>query len=328
MVEEGMVSVVVPVYNVEQYVGRCIESLTAQTHRNIEIILVDDGSQDKSGDICDQYGERDCRIVVIHRENGGLSDARNEGIRRAGGKWITFVDSDDFVHPDYVRILYQNITENEADISVCRFTQKRSAARQEPSDDTRKEKIADAPKIYSRYEAMEKLLYQYISTSACAKLYKTELFQGILFPHGKLYEDVVTIFDVFRKANSVAVSVSCLYYYCVREGSIIRKEFVERKLDYIGNTRYVLNKTREVFPTLERAAISRALWADVHIVVQIDRDKRYLKIQNELWKEIRKYRGTVLTDRKSRLQNRVILLLSFLGKRFTCDVYRICKRSR
>lgn len=325
MDEKDLVSVVVPVYNVEQYVGRCIESLTAQTYSNIEIILVDDGSRDRSGAICDQYSERDRRVVTIHKKNGGLSDARNEGIRHARGKWITFVDSDDFVHPEYVRILNQNITESGADISVCQFVQKRSTAEKEIGDESETQLIPDSPAVYSKREGLEKLLYQYISTSACAKMYKIELFQETFFPYGKLYEDVVTVFDVFSKAEHIAVSNSCLYYYCVRGDSIIRKGFAERKLDYIQNTKYVLNKTREAFPGLEKAAISRALWADVHVVVQIGRDKNFLKVQNELWEEVKKYRKTVLADKKSRLQNKVVMFLSYSGKRITCDIYCLCR---
>ena len=328
MNEKDLVSVVVPVYNVEPYVGRCIESLTAQTYNNIEIILVDDGSRDKSGAICDQYSERDSRVVTIHKENGGLSDARNEGIRHARGKWITFVDSDDYVHPEYVRILNQNIIESGADISICQFAQKRSTAEKEMRDESKAQLISDSPVVYSKREGLEKLLYQYISTSAWAKMYKTKLFQESLFPYGKLYEDVVTVFDVFSKAEHIAVSNSRLYYYCVRGDSIIRKGFAERKLDYIENTKYVLNKTREAFPELEKAAISRALWADVHVVVQIGRDKRHAKVQNELWEEVKKNRGTVLADKKSRLQNKAVMILSFLGKRFTCGIYRLCKLSK
>lgn len=328
MSEKDLVSVVVPVYNVEQYVGRCIESLITQTYRNIEIILVDDGSGDKSGTICDQYSGRDQRIIVIHKENGGLSDARNEGIRHARGKWITFVDSDDFVHPEYVRILYRNITENQADISICQFVRKSGNVESVTWDEIENGTISESVVKYSKHEGLEKLLYQYISISACAKMYKTELYQGILFPYGKLYEDVVTVFEVFGKADHIVVSKRRLYCYCVREDSIIRKEFAERKLDYIENTRYVLRKTREFFPTLEKAAISRALWADVHIVVQIGKERKYAKVQNELWGEVKKYRGLVLADKNCRLQNKVVMFLSFFGKKCTCGIYRLCKQSK
>lgn len=327
MDEKDLVSVVVPVYNVEQYVGHCVESLLNQTYPNMEIILVDDGSRDQSGAVCDRYGQKDRRIVVIHKKNGGLSDARNEGIRRASGKWITFVDSDDYVHPEYVRVLHRNITESGAEISVCQFVRE-SADRERAAWEGKENKaIPGRTTIYSGAESLENLLYQYISTSAWAKMYKTELFEGTFFPCGKLYEDVVTVFDVFGKAEHVVVSNCALYCYCVRKGSIVRRKFEEAKLDYIENTRYVLDRTRELFPALEKAAISRALWADVHIVVQIGRDKRYAGVQAELWKEIKKYRKSVLADRKCRLQNKAVMLLSCFGKRLTCAVYRLCKQS-
>ena len=320
MNREDMVSVVVPVYNVGKYISRCIESLLTQTYENLEIILVDDGSSDESGSICDRYREQDQRIAVIHKENGGLSDARNVGIRYAKGRWITFIDSDDFVHPDYVRVLYQNIRENDADISICRHVSTQA--------DVAKAHMSRVTEVYSRNEGIEKLLYQYISTSAWAKMYKTELFQDTIFPYGKLYEDVVTVFEVFSKANRIVLTNSSLYYYYVRENGIIRTSFTERKLDYIKNTNYILETVRKEFPTLERAAISRVLWADMHIVVQIGSDKRYLQIQSELWQEIRKNRIKVLLDRKCRWQNRVVLLLSFLGKSAICGVYHFHKMKK
>ncbi len=328
MDEKDLVSVVVPVYNVERYVGRCIESLIAQTYDNIEIILVDDGSRDQSGAICDRYSGQDQRVVVIHKKNGGLSDARNEGIRQARGKWITFVDSDDYTHPEYVHVLHRNITERRADISVCQFVRKRADIECVTWEGAEKKAIRERTAFYSGLEGLEKLLYQYISTSACAKMYKTELFQGTQFPSGRLYEDVITVFDLFAKAEHVVVSNCALYCYCVRKGSIVRKKFEESKLDYIENTRYVLDKTRQFFPTLEKAAISRALWADVHIVVQIGRDGRYSGVQDELWREIKKYRNSVLADKRCCLRNKAVMLLSFSGKKITCGIYRICKQSK
>lgn len=317
MEENSLVSIVVPVYNVEQYVGRCVESLIAQTYKNIEIILVDDGSLDGSGVICDQYSGRDQRVLAIHKENGGLSDARNEGIRHVKGKWITFVDSDDFVHPDYIRILYQNVTAYDADISICQYVQTKGGII--------KGGIKENTEIYDKAVGMEKLLYQNISTSACAKMYKVELFQDNLFPYGKLYEDVVTVFEAFRRAGRIVLTRGVLYYYYFRGDGIVRTSFTEKKLDYIGNTQYILKEIKREFPSLEKAALSRALWADMHVVVQIGRDKRYSGIQSELWEEIKKYRGTVLRDKKCRLQNKAVMLLSFLGKGVTCGVYRFCR---
>ena len=318
--ERDMISIVVPVYNVEQYIGRCIESLIGQTYENIEIILVDDGSEDASGAICDQYSEREHRIITIHKENGGLSDARNAGILCAKGNMITFVDSDDFVHPDYISTLYHNMTEYEADISICRYVQTR--------ENSAKEDRREGQNIYSRTEGLERLLYQYISTSVCAKMYKTELFHGVLFPYGKLYEDVVTIFLLFKKANRIVLSDRCLYYYYIRGDSIIHAEFTKKKFDYIENTKYILEDVRNEYPALEKAALSRVLWADVHVVVQIGRDNRYAEMQSEIWNEVKKYRKAVLADPKSRWQNKAVLLISFLGRRVTCGVYGFSRLSR
>lgn len=312
---QDLVSIVVPVYNVEQYIRRCIESLIAQTYDNIEIILVDDGSQDASGAICDQYSAKEQRIVTVHKENGGLSDARNVGISHAKGSMITFVDSDDFVHPDYIRVLHHNMVENDTDISICRYTETQKSCVKEEGSEKRN--------IYLREEGIEKLLYQYISTSVCAKLYKTELFQDIRFPYGKLYEDVITIFLVFIKAKRIVSSNSCLYYYYIRGNSIIHTEFTKKKLDYIENTKFVLEEIKKEYPALEKAAISRVVWADVHVVVQIGKDKRYCLVQDEIWNEVKRYRKMILKDPKSRWQNKVVMLLSFLGKRVVCGIYSL-----
>ena len=114
-----LISVIIPIYNVEQYLKECLESVINQTYRNLEIILVDDGSKDKSGKICDEYKNKDERIKVVHKENGGLSDARNAGMKIATGKYIQFIDSDDFIDKDMIETLYNLIIENEADISMC-----------------------------------------------------------------------------------------------------------------------------------------------------------------------------------------------------------------
>ena len=121
MINNPKISVIVPVYNVEKYLPTCLDSIIAQSYKNLEIIVVDDGAKDSSGAICDEYAKKDVRIVSLHKQNGGLSDARNYGMQFMTGDYISFIDSDDYVHPDYISTLYNNLVENDADISICNF---------------------------------------------------------------------------------------------------------------------------------------------------------------------------------------------------------------
>ena len=164
--EEELISVILPIYNVEKYLEKCLKSVINQTYKNLEIILVDDGSKDNSPQICDEYAVKDKRIVVIHKSNGGLSDARNAGIEIAKGKYITLIDSDDYVEKDYVQFLYQLIKENNAEMSICSHTVLYT-------NGTRIEKETGEHLVLDPKTTLEKILYdEGIDLSAWAKMYK------------------------------------------------------------------------------------------------------------------------------------------------------------
>ena len=235
--KNDLVSIIVPVYNVEKYLRQCIESLINQTYKNIEIILVDDGSTDNSGKICDEYSKKDNRIKAIHKKNGGLSDARNYGIENAKGIYICFVDSDDYTDKKYIENLYHAIIENKADISICNF---------KLIFDNTKEKDCDIiqPTLIneeiSNKEAV-KLLFNPNSFGnyACNKMYKTELFKGVKYPKGFVMEDLGTTYKLFLKSKKIAIFNDKLYYYVQRKESILHNPTKKFKLD-----KYVLSKKR------------------------------------------------------------------------------------
>lgn len=211
-----LISIVVPVYKVEDYLSRCIDSILKQTYPYYELILVNDGSPDKCGEICNKYAITDDRIKVIHKQNGGLSDARNAGLASSTGKYVTFIDSDDWVHEQYLEILSDLIESRDADISVCNFLR------------TSSEKIA--PNIenitvyeYSNIDALNKLTGElYVQmVIACGKLYKLELFDKIWFPVGKVHEDEFTTYKLLYKANKVVYTIEQLLYYWQRDDSIM-----------------------------------------------------------------------------------------------------------
>lgn len=223
----NLVSVIVPVYNVEKYITICVESILRQTYKNLEIILVDDGSTDNSGKICDSYSSKDCRIMVIHKENGGLSDARNVGIDHAKGDYLILVDSDDYINSKMIEIMLSNAIRFESDIVACEY--------KKVKDDNGAEEIKKNVETlrYSNKQTLVKLYsgeLSEISFIAVCKLYKREMFGDIEFPVGRYYEDTFTTHKLINKAKDVVIVREGLYYYRVREGSIIQSSLNEKKI--------------------------------------------------------------------------------------------------
>ncbi|MBQ0071041.1 MAG: glycosyltransferase family 2 protein, partial [Spirochaetales bacterium] len=195
---EPLISVIVPVYKVEAYLPLCVESILNQTYGNLEIILVDDGSPDQCGRMCDEYGKKDSRILVLHQENKGLSDARNAGLEKARGEYISFVDSDDWVSPYYIEHLYQSMTSGHVDLVKAWFLPFQDG------EDVEEKAIEDLQdyRIYDRKSAFEHLLYMDgIDTCAWATLYKRSIIQTFRFPSGKLYEDITFTMNSIDRAS-------------------------------------------------------------------------------------------------------------------------------
>lgn len=221
-----MISIIVPVYNVDKYIENCIQSIINQTYKNLEIILIDDGSTDKSGAICDKYSKIDNRIKVIHKINGGLSEARNVGLDIARGDYIGFVDSDDYIHPQMYELLYKNLIGTSADISIIKHIRK-------------EEELGlgdiNSKKLYSNLEAIENILKKDsgIFIASCNKLYKKEIFNGLRFTIGKIYEDFIIAPFVLYKAKKIVYTPVNLYFYRRTENSITTANFSIKNLDII-----------------------------------------------------------------------------------------------
>lgn len=225
MKETPQISVIVPVYKVEAYLDRCVQSIVDQTYQNLEIILVDDGSPDRCPEMCDAWAQRDSRIVVIHKENGGLSDARNAGLSAATGEYICFVDSDDWVLPDYLQTLYTAITQNQCDLAACDI--------QVVFDDDTSAKFAHDKK--TSYITAEKALTflthgEKVRAVAWNKLYRRTLLQDEKFPVGKFHEDEFFTYRIVAKSGIIAYIDVPLYCYRQRAGSIMSTASV-RHLD-------------------------------------------------------------------------------------------------
>ena len=224
-----MVSVIIPVYNVEEYIERCVQSVIDQTFSDIEIILVDDGSKDNSGAICDRYANEDSRVLVIHKKNGGLSDARNVGIEKSHGEYITFVDGDDCISSDYVSYLFEIINTFNADIAVGQFWINRSTDSPSLPAKNQREHI----ETLKQDEALERLLHGKISVSATTKLFKRRLFEKVRFPVGKQFEDVGTTYKLIMNSNVIGVGNRYIYSYFMRPSSIVHQSFSLSKLDRV-----------------------------------------------------------------------------------------------
>lgn len=209
-----LISIIVPVYNVEQYLQRCLNSIINQTYKNLEIILVDDGSPDQCPQICDDYAAKDNRIRVIHKANGGLSDARNVGLDICKGDYVSFVDSDDWIDANYVKTLFDLLTETKTDIAIGNFF-KTDGSKKNPTFPIQHRTLKPTEAIICCTRGNTPAF-----AISCSKLYKKELFDNLRFPVGKYHEDEFTTYLLFYKSTSVAYTSQVLYYYYSRETSI------------------------------------------------------------------------------------------------------------
>ena len=237
-----------PVYRVEKYLKKCVDSILHQTYRNLEIILVDDGSPDRCPKICDEYEEKESRIKVIHKENGGLSDARNAGIEAATGTYIGFVDSDDYISSDMYETLYRLIDHTGAQVAVCNFYWARNETARPFSLP-----FQDSALVLDRMEAAKELLLdRRIQNYVWNKLYRADLFDGIRYPVGKCFEDIYTTYCLILKSSKVAITAEPKYYYWQREDSICGIMSSQATQDSFHARQERLFFIKENYPGLEK----------------------------------------------------------------------------
>ncbi len=309
----SLISIVIPVYNVEKYLKRCIDSVIKQTYNNIEIILVDDGSTDSSGIICDNLKNKDTRIKVIHKKNGGLSDARNVGIDNSNGEYLSFIDSDDYVEENYISLLYNTLKMYKADMSIA-------------SHKVIYEKNCIDKSTGLKFEAnaetiLEKMLYDDgIDLSAWGKLYNKKLFLDIRFPKGRLFEDSATTFKLIDKSVKVAVNSKPVYNYVIRKNSISNEKFSERKLDLIISTQEMTDYIKDKYPNLKKACDRRLMYAYLSTLTQLSKVSiRNKKIEHELMNYIKTHRKSILLDPKVPKRDKIGIISTMGG--FNCFKY-------
>ena len=316
--KRDLVSVIVPVYNVEKYLSECLDSILKQTYKNLDIILVDDGSTDSSGKICDEYKNRDSRIRVFHKENGGLSDARNAGISVANGNYITFIDSDDIVGDRYVEFLYNSIIKGKSDISVCRF--KRFSNKDSIAyDNTEKEENSIDSKEY-----YIKTLYQFdhtiYSVSSCAKLYKKEIFKNNRFDVGRINEDFLICDRVLKEAKTVSLIDSTQYFYRINNSSITNSKFNKKRLYILEYCDFLKDKyknDKQICDAIDSTIYTRSI---EFLTLMIESKFHDKNIKKTLWLNIKQGRKKVLKNKETRKQIKISALLSFLGPTFLGNI--------
>ena len=233
----NLVSIIIPVYNVEKYLNRCIDSVIKQSYKNIEILLIDDGSTDESGIILDKYKKNDARIKVFHKKNEGLSSTRNYGLKKCSGEYVCFIDSDDFISKYMIETLLKNLLKTKSDISIC-------GIKYFYDGDKIDDKCSNECIEYNREEALLKMIdyNSSVAPNAVNKLDNRNLFSiDCLYPVGKLYEDMGVTAKLFSKCNKIVYTPDCYYYYVQRSDSITNESFREKDLDHIYMSKLLYN---------------------------------------------------------------------------------------
>lgn len=314
-----LVSVVIPVYNVEDYLPACVQSIVNQTYKNLEILLVDDGSSDGSPLLCDRLASSDGRIKVFHRENCGAAESRNFGIENAKGEWIAFVDSDDLVSPLYVEALLSAAQESSSLMASfrkpVRFTDESDLKLVENAED-----LPDCDKVDCR-KMLELTLYQEYETGPISKLYHRSILDGSVFPKGNYYEDLACIYKLIDKCDFVAIlETEGLYGYRMNEGGKTSAPFSRKKAeDILKTTAEMYDYFYSRHPELGKAVSSRCFSACRAVYAQLITDpehgKRWQKEEIALWDAMRKYRQPILGDRSARKREKMAVIACSLGRK-------------
>lgn len=289
---EEKISIIVPVYNVEAYLEKCVESILKQTYTNLEILLVNDGSTDKSGELCDKLALRDHRIRVIHKENGGLSDARNRGIDEASSNLIGFIDSDDYIDEDMYETLYRQMLASKADLSMCGHY---DVYHQIPEKQVAEIKTWELMPEEAIKMVMEAKI---LSVTAVNKLYKKALFEQLRFRIGKIAEDAFIMVDLIHQCSKVVATNEKKYYYVHRENSITTQKFSLKFLNVIEAYEQNAKIISENYPDLYDVAIMRLNWAYFYVLdrLLVDNDFKDKVLEDRLISYLKKNKRSILMD--------------------------------
>ena len=318
--EKPLISVIVPAYNVEKFIGKCIDSILRQSFKDFEVLLIDDGAKDSTPEICDACAKKDSRIKVYHKENGGLSDARNYGIDRMQGKYVTFIDSDDYVDSGYFEYLYGLITQEEdIQIAICGKKSVREDENASPDPETFHE-------IITGERAVQKMLCGHGSGhSARAKLYSANLWKTVRYPKGKIYEDYATTYRVMALVDKAAWGNAAMYFYVQHIESIMHQKCSRRSLSLVDiadeETEFIVKK----WPALKQEALARKVTSELKCLQNIlnAKNEEFDDYKQKIVEDVRRHKGELLASKKVALKTKIKIIALLLGERTFGFIYNL-----
>lgn len=314
------VTVIIPIYNTEKYLERCIQSVCQQTFMDLEIILIDDGSEDSSRFICDHFAGKDKRIKVVHKENEGISAARNLGLEIAIGDYITFLDSDDYLSVDCIEKLLGLCKIHNAEIAIAKMVY----VSEKTNSDIKSQSIENVI-VLNNEEAIEASLYQVLySCTAPGKLYKSSIIRDVKYPISRLSEDLATSHLILDKAKKIVYTNQSLYHYRQHESSIMHV-FNPKRLDALDWTSEIEAYCKLRHPSILAAAKCRTFNVAVHLVLELPRNSEIHSLYfKRIWKEVKRTRLQIVFNRKARFREKAASLLSFCGERLLKRAWNSC----
>ena len=314
--ETALISVIVPVYNVAQYLEKSIASIQQQTYQNLEIILVDDGATDESGRLCEQIAEQDERVLVYHKENEGLSQARNDGLKQAHGDYVIFIDSDDYIHSEMIASLYQQLVKEDADVSSCGVMNVYANSESPQTENQDDYFVCDTETFLREYLIGEK-----IPGTICNKLIKKEIAAQLTFPKGLIYEDAYYHFDLIKVAKKYVVNTNPYYYYFHRGDSITTKPYAEKDLAYIDIYQKFYTEVVKEYPNLTEVAFFRLAYAHFFILDKMLLDDNFKEFKDypRIYGYLKKHAFAIFKNSIFRKGRRISALALFVNVR----LYRI-----
>lgn len=321
-----LISIVVPVYNAEKTLKRCVDSILNQHYQLFELILINDGSSDRSAELCEQYAKEYSKIKVYHQDNQGVAAVRNRGKKLATGKWITWCDSDDILAPNYLEELYNLTMKYNTSIAIC--------TKQVVNNDLKNLENYEEGQDFSLSceQFFEKMMYgelKGIGVSECGRLYRTEFLQDIVYPEGKSFEDSNTSYQVVIKNDKVAISLKPMYYYVRNEGSIVQSHFTPKRLEFIEAEENMTNAIEKIYPSLHQAALRRRVYAYLNTLghVVLTGNKEYRLLEKKLKDKILQSYSPLISDnrvpKKDKLALVILKYFGLLGYRVSFKVFKI-----
>jgi len=321
-----LVSVIIPVYNTKNYLENCLDSVIKQTYRNLEIIIINDGSTDGSAKICDDFAAKDSRIKLLHQKNAGLSSARKAGLKIATGNYVTFIDCDDSVTVDYCERLLELAKKYQAKLSICAFAEVYP-------DKTLNFGKGYHEKCFNTAECLRYMLNeQGFTTTAWGKLYARDLWQGLAFPDGKIHEDIGVVYQIIMKCDKIAYTPEPNYYYYQRKNSITNQKFTVEKLALISLTDKMCDDIDQKFAELKNTTNCRRMHARFSILRQMPSGRKLSpelrQEQKGIIKYLRQHKDYILKNPESTPRDHIAMRTLLLGSYTFKSAWRAYSRVR